>query len=177
MTDALRISRWPAAVVALIAFNMVVVGVTLYFAANDPSVAVEPDYYRRALDWDAEARQRAASERLGWRAMVRLEADRTLRLRLEDRDGAPISGAGVRATAFAEARSGDRSELLLGEAAPGEYTAPFEPSRAGRWVFRVEAVRPSDDPASGVPGQRFVSEVRTWIGLTTNPSAGGRRGP
>ena len=41
-------------------------GALLLFAINDPSFAVEPDYERKALNWDDAQRERAASRSLGW---------------------------------------------------------------------------------------------------------------
>ena len=35
-------------------------------ANADPSFSVEPDYYRKAVDWDSTMAQRARNEALGW---------------------------------------------------------------------------------------------------------------
>ncbi len=63
---------WPVMIFSLLSMNAGIVGVTLYFALSDKSAATEPDYYAQAIDHDATMRRRAASLRLGWKAMATL---------------------------------------------------------------------------------------------------------
>lgn len=134
---------WPAAIVGLIGLNASIVGITVYLATSDPSVAVEPRYYEKALAWDETARLRDASARLGWKAAVGVHGDRLV-VRLSDAAGAPVTGAAVSVVTFADARSGDRQELALSERGTGEYEGPMSVSRPGLWQFRVRAGRGAD---------------------------------
>ena len=52
--------------------GIVAVNVTMLFVANSDAngSVVEPDYYRKAVQWDSTMAHRAASDRLGWTASV-----------------------------------------------------------------------------------------------------------
>jgi len=57
---------WPFFLVGLQASG---VGANLYFmsrAISDPSFAVEPDYYAKAIAWDAHQAQARDNAELGW---------------------------------------------------------------------------------------------------------------
>ncbi len=160
MTPAVR---WPAAILGLIGLNMCLVAVTIYYATSDPSAAVEPDYYRKALAWDQIARERAASQRLGWSCSIEFITPDQIQLALRDRGGGGVSGARVVATAFAEVRAANRITLDLDEVEPARYGAVFTPDRPGRWRFQIEARRPivaAADRAGdhGVPEELFRIE-------------------
>jgi nitrogen fixation protein FixH len=111
-------------------------------AKDDPGFAVEPDYYRKATQWDAEMAQRAENERLGWQtelAVATLPSGRlALTLRLRDRAGAPIEHARVALEAFHNARAATPLELTL-EPGPTGYVAEIPPQRPGLWEFRLSA--------------------------------------
>ena len=90
----------PAAVLAV----TVVANVALLWKANsDPSFAVEPDYYQRAVLWDSTVAQRHRSDALHWRAAVRLAppegGEATILVTLTTQEGAPVDSADVRAEA------------------------------------------------------------------------------
>ena len=125
-----------------------------HIAGDDPSFAVERDYYRKASDWNAEMAQRAENERLGFRAdltLARLPSGKhALSLELRDRAGAPVSGARVTAVAFHNARAGRHLELDLRPEATA-YTAEIPAQRPGLWEFRITALAGSD---------RFTTVVR-----------------
>jgi nitrogen fixation protein FixH len=139
---------WPLGIVALLLMNMTIVGITVYFAASDPSVGVEPDYYQKAVAWDKTARQREADRALGWQASAdvgRGEAGRpALVVTLADREGRPISGAQVTAVAFPNTRSTQRQTLTLAPAGEGRYTAPLALTAGGLWQVRLEARTTAD---------------------------------
>lgn len=136
--------RWPLIIVGLITLNMVVVAATIYFAINDPSAAVEPDYYQKAVDWDAAVRIREASSRLGWSATLDASGLPEVSVQLSGPDGRAVAEASIRLTAFADARAADRQSVVLKELEPGRYAAPIEVARAGLWHFQIEAKRGSD---------------------------------
>jgi len=157
MTDATRSSSvpqrsgrvWPVLVVSLIALNFAAVAVTVGLAVRDDSVAVEPDYYAKALNFDALARARAASAALGWKTDISLrpgpgEDHTQLHVRIADAQGRPISDAAVAAELFASARAAHRQHLTLAPASDGVYTAKARINRAGLWHVRLCAKRGED---------------------------------
>jgi nitrogen fixation protein FixH len=137
---------WPFLLAGLLLFGVGVNVAFLLVATGDPSFAVEEDYYGRALRWDETAREASRNAELGW--SVDLEPQPSskgpgwtdLRLRVVDRDGAPVSGAIVSLEAFHHARSGDRLSVDL-QASGDRYAATLPLRRAGLWELRVRVTR------------------------------------
>lgn len=141
---------WPGLVIGLIVMQAALAGTLLVCATNDPSFAVEPNYYRRALNWDAEAAQRRASDALGWTLSLEVApaasviGEREVRFRLLDREGAPVLDAHLDVIAFHHARGSERIGLMPGAQGGGEYTCTAPLRKAGTWEFRVRALRGVD---------------------------------
>lgn len=142
--------HWPALVVGLLAAG---VGANVYLlarAVDDPSFAVEPDYYAKAVQWDAHQAQARENADLGWSAAVEVgPADlATGRARvvatLTGRDGRKIESATVAVEAFHNARSGQRLDVKLVETDGHDYAADAPIVRPGLWEFRLTARRGSD---------------------------------
>lgn len=134
---------WPLAIVALLFANVVFhVSVAIY-AAQDPSVAYEDDYYEKATHWDDYAAQRARNTELGWNLRIRSSPDGTpgeqvVRVLLADKNGQPIDGASVSVVTFHNARSADRlTGTLKADGQDGEYTIDLPMRRPGIWEFRL----------------------------------------
>src|SRR5664279_5249071 len=95
---------WPWLIAALLVATVAGQGVMLYAAASDPTFAVEPDYYKKAVDFDDVIAQEAANQRLGWGASAvigaRAAAGAEFTLRLADAKGAAMPGARVTVVAI-----------------------------------------------------------------------------
>lgn len=131
----------------------------LHSVLDDPSFALEPDYYRKAVAWDAQRDLERESQALGWHADLFAEpAPRArglaLRVELHDTTGAPLVGAVVHAHAFANARAARVFEASLLETAAGSYTAEIPSSVLGLWEIRLEATRGN---------QRFAQALRVSV--------------
>jgi nitrogen fixation protein FixH len=117
----------------------------IYAALADPTFGVEPDYDRKALDWNRTAAQRDRNGALGWTISVEPSTGwGEFRVRLNDARGVAVTGASVRGAGFANARSADRFELAFRESAPGRYVAPAPGGAPGSWHLRLEATRGAD---------------------------------
>ncbi len=140
-----RARLWPIAIAAALVVHAGIWLLLAVLAVRDPSFAVEPDHYRRSLDWDAIAARERASRALGWSVAIETGAlspgGRRIACRLRDRDGNPVAGAAVEVTAFHHARGGDRFRAALAEEAPGLYAARMDVERPGIWEFRIAARR------------------------------------
>ncbi|MGE3106867.1 MAG: FixH family protein [Phycisphaerales bacterium] len=135
-----RPALFPGIIFVLLGMNMVIVAITVYAATSDASFAIEPRYYEKALHWDDAAAQKRASDKLGWKVSVSLDAGAgspMLVAKVTDRDGQAVSGIALQGEMFHNARSGDRRELTFTAAAPGEYAAPALVDRAGVWQVRL----------------------------------------
>lgn len=142
-----RLKLWPGLIFALLGAHVLFCGVVAYVATADLSFAVEPDYYRKAVDWDATAAQARANQALGWtlRAEIADEADprgeRKLSIFLADRDDQPLAGASAEVTAFHHARGRARSMTRLAEETAGRYVGQLPLRKAGWWEFRFTVQR------------------------------------
>lgn len=118
-------------------------------AVDDPSAAIEPDYYAQAAHIDEQKARLARSEALGWNANVETEWTEggrgVLRVRLVDREGASLDGLEVVATAFPNIRANDRQELSLTSQGSGIYSAELHRARAGIWELRLGAKRAAEE--------------------------------
>ncbi len=147
---------WPWLVAALLLFTAGFQGWLLYAATHDPSMSIEPDYYRKAVAWDSRMAQDSVNRSLGWRAVASLGAvgpdGAGLTLVLTDDAGAPVSGARVRVTGIHNLDGARHVRGALAEAGSGAYAARLPFDRAGLWELQVEALRGHD---------RFTVSLRT----------------
>jgi uncharacterized GH25 family protein len=132
---------WPIAIVVILALSVSAnVGVML-LVQDDPSFAVEPDYYRKAVAWDGEMAQQARNDSTGWRLESQVGAmtgaGAPVRVRLVDSQGQPITGATVRMDALYNARAGEIHGALLVADADG-YVATIPAAHAGAWELRFD---------------------------------------
>jgi nitrogen fixation protein FixH len=145
---------WPVGIVTalgLTVFGNIWVAV---IAKDDPSFAIEENYYQRALQFDAQRGVEQRSDRLGWSLVLEhgtaSAAGTMLTVRLADSTGAPIADAAVQVRLTRVARSQQSFPVTL-TAAGGAYTAQVPVDAAGLWDVALEARR---GPA------RFVAQRR-----------------
>ncbi len=106
---------------------------------------VEPDYYRKAVQWDSTMALRSASDALGWRAEVAIAGavgvPARLELRLTDRDGAGVAGATVQAVLIHNTAAAHHVDLVLRDVGEGRYVAEPTLPYPGLWEVRLDALR------------------------------------
>ena len=143
-----RSTLWPLGIIAVLGIT-VGGNLAVYYVANDdPSLAIEKDYYRKAVNWDSTMAQARVNEALGWRLTPSLSAftparGADLRVRLTDSTGTPIVGATVRVSAFFNARANDIVDTTL-TAIAGEndgYEGRLLVNHSGVWELRFEVTR------------------------------------
>lgn len=153
--------RWAFAPIGLLLACVAGLATMASIAADDPSFSLEPSYYEKAVHWDQQQLQKAASAHLGWRLRTELEPSRggaRLVAEIEGADGLPLAGARVKVEAFANARAFEIRHLNLEEQRPGEYSAALDAARSGLWEFRFEVVRGAD---------RYSTVVRSNVSRST----------
>ena len=139
-------SHWKWAPVALLGSLLSGLGAMVLIATGDPSFAVEPEYYQKALDWDRERAQQASNARLGYRLTVSVRAPgaggaRELVLEFDDAAGRPMHGAKVEVSAFHNARAAEIVRGRLAEREPGTYVQQLPLTRLGLWELRFVTQR------------------------------------
>lgn len=135
---------WPGIIPVLLLLQGGMCALTAYLAFSDKTFATEPDYYRKAMTWDADAAARRADAALGWITALDVASiedaagDRTVRLLLRDKDGGQIAGARIAAEAFAHSRASERHTLsFVAAEATGSYETKLHSPAPGIWEFRL----------------------------------------
>lgn len=138
---------WPAAIIAVLVGQ---VGFGLWMshvASDDPHFAVEPNYYARAVNWDATMAQSRLDRALGWQAVATLTratgTAATLQIALTDAAGAHVVADSVTAEALAIAHSAVIDTLTLARDSAG-YTASIAVAARGLWEVQLRAIRKHD---------------------------------
>lgn len=140
--------QWPVLVSLALAFTVGVNVVMLLAAGSDPNgTVVEPDYYRKAVEWDRTMARRAASAALGWSATASIGAattspvQRRIAVSLTDAGGAALSGAEVSATLIHNREASAPVTIDLQEGDAGQYVGAGALLHAGQWELRIAARR------------------------------------
>ena len=138
--------QWPVLVTLALGFTVGVNVVMLFASKSDPNgTVVEPDYYRKAVDWDRTMAREAASNALGWSAsssMGAANADaRDVRVSLRDSAGVPLSDAEVSVTLIHNREASTPVIATLRANGDGTYSGNALASRSGQWEVRITARR------------------------------------
>jgi nitrogen fixation protein FixH len=155
--------HWPYLIVALLGVSLSANLALLVLAVDDPSFAVEPEYYEKAMAWDAKRSQDRRNEELGWSLALEvtpapdLPGSRRLEVLLRDREGRFLDEATVRLETFHNARAGNILETTLAGEGEGRYAALLPLRRPGLWEFRFVVERGEDTYT-----ETFVQDV--WGG-------------
>lgn len=141
-----RGTLWPIGIGIVLVGTMGVNFWVLKLAGSDPSMVVETDYYRKAVDYDREMAQARTNVALGWTLAPTLgpvgpTRQARLAVVLRDRDGRPLDGVQVRVDGFAIARSATVVSATLTPRGDGGYDASLPVATTGRWELRFRAER------------------------------------
>lgn len=144
-------SLWPWVLGAVLAAHVVGSLVVVAIATTDPSIAVEENYYQKAVDWDQTRAQLLTNSKLGWSLGLVVTPPMQpgeqplVEVRLADRDGNPLTDATVAVETFHKARSADIIRVTFVAAEdPGLYTASPAMRHDGLWELRFTVDRGAD---------------------------------
>ena len=134
---------WPIGITTVLATTVAANLWVMRIANDDPSFAIEPDYYKKAITWDSTLAQARQDSILGWRLTPHLQivaATGTIRISatLTDSLGTPISGAVVKVAALPVARASEVHEATLAAGGAGEYEGRLDARREGQWELRFD---------------------------------------
>ncbi len=136
---------WPIGVVAILAATVGLNFWVFRVANDDPSFAIEPDYYQKAVHWDSTMAQQRENLVLGWHLAPTLGTftardGARLQVTLTDASGASIADATVRVAAFYNARANDIIDTTLRADSSG-YVATLPVHHGGVWELRFDVIR------------------------------------
>ena len=159
---------WPIGVATILAATVVANIVVMRIASDDPAFAVEPDYYRKAVQFDSTMAQQRQNLSLGWGFDAAIDSigdgrQTRLAVKLRDASASPLPGARVAVMARFNARANDTLSAVLTEEAPGTYVTTLPIAHAGVWEVRVDATHGS---------QRFSTSARVNAVRATLASTG-----
>lgn len=137
---------WPVAVALVLVLSAGSNIWVMFVAKSDPAFAVEPDYYAKAVGWDAHMAQERENGALGWRATAALTLARPGRpglitIHLVDAAGRAVTGATLSIEAMHNARAAQRYEAALQPGRDGDYASALDAHRPGAWEVRLTATR------------------------------------
>jgi len=139
---------WPVIIAGALGLHVLAMMVMVSFATSNDSYAVEPDYYRKALNWDDKRAQDHRNNELGWQLTFAVKPvdpgiDPTLRVDLVDEHDTPIYEARVEVEAFSNIR---RDVVHHATVAPSNegYEVSMPMHGNGRWEFRFVVTRGDD---------------------------------
>jgi nitrogen fixation protein FixH len=140
---------WPIGIAAALLLSAGSNIIMMFIAKADPAFAIEPDYYQKAVAWDATMAQERTNTTLGWRAAATIElasphTPGRITVTLRDMQGQVIPDATATIEAMHNARASQRYEVALSPDGYGAYTAPIDAHRPGQWEVRVTASRGTD---------------------------------
>lgn len=139
--------RWPLLVITALAAQMGFGVWMMRVAGSDPNFAIEPDYYARAVHWDARMEQARRDLALGWRAVATLTRSAgqptSLVVSVVDSLGAPLVIDSLRADVLPVAHASRTRTLTL--ARVGEkWEAQLRDAETGLWETNIRAWRGRD---------------------------------
>jgi nitrogen fixation protein FixH len=146
---------WPIGVTVILTATVALNLWVLRVAGDDPSFAIEPDYYQKAVAWDSTMAQMRENAALGWHLSPTLGAfgpgeGARLHVTLTDATGAEIPGATVQVAAFFNARANDVIDTTLAPDSTG-YGGTLAVEHRGVWELQFDVRRGA---------QRFTSTSR-----------------
>ncbi|MEM1026750.1 MAG: FixH family protein [Planctomycetota bacterium] len=168
-----RLPRWAFVVVALLAGHVTLMMTAVTFALRGyGSAGVEPNYYARAVAWDADQELLRDSDQLGWQVAVTSDIwrdsdnRRKINLSVFDADGVAVERAEVALMMHHAVYPTRKADATLREQGEGVYTAKLPGLTAGLWRIDVRIVVP--DSASTTQTQwfgRFDQQIADVVAL------------
>lgn len=138
---------WPLGLTTILALTVAGNLWVMRIANDDPSFAIEPDYYAKAVQWDSTMAQEGRNRALAWQLHPALSEFRddgaALSVAITDASGRAVRGADVRVSALYVGRAGDVVNVPLSEG-EARYEATLPVRHAGAWELRFEVRRGGD---------------------------------
>lgn len=159
--------QWPIGIVAILAASVAGNVAFMRAANNDPSFAIEPEYYQKAVAYDTIMSEAKLSAALGWSAITSLELGSSgqgmLQTQLKGPSGESVDADSVIAQAFFIARANNVVKVRLTGSGDGSgvYRALIPVLHMGQWEIRVDAFRNQE---------HYISTVRRDVSA---PAASG----
>ena len=139
---------WFTLVGLIVCVDFAAFGYLIARSSNDPTFAVEENYYEKAMDWDSHMAQERRNAELGWIVEARVDDsvgnEGVLTITVTDRDSDPIGGARVQIEAFANIRASEKHEMSGVTDERGVCAVRVADVIGGLWEARVKVMTDSE---------------------------------
>ncbi|MEM8782360.1 MAG: FixH family protein [Planctomycetota bacterium] len=168
---AKRFPRWGYVVIALLAGHVTLMTTAVTFALRGFGQAgIEPDFYARAVAWDADKAALQASAELGWRVTVTpdiwqgADGRRQLTVDVRDADGVALEDAEVSLRMYHAVYPTRKADATLRPQGRGIYQAKLPGLTAGLWRIDLKIVaRQGETPTEWF--SRFDQQIADVVAL------------
>ena len=161
--------RWGGFVIGLLSLQVLIGVFAVMLATGDPSAAVVPDYYQKALHWDEKVKAEAESAKLGYKLLltsVKSDPGVSLQAQLLNQNQRPVQIQSGTIRLFHHARGSDVTEALIDPTESGSVFLANSFSVDGLWQVEFDA--------KDQHGNRFVDSQVVMVDQTgeTLPTLG-----
>lgn len=150
---------WVSVVVGLLSMQIAIGVTAIVLATSDKTVAVIPDYYQSAVNWDVTRRSLQLTEKLGWTTDCSVgsldQGYRNLTIVIQDKDQEPVPELRIFADYFHHSRATEQKRVLMTETAPGLYSAAVSIDQTGLWQLNLRL-----EGAHGIAAKRTELRVQ-----------------
>jgi hypothetical protein len=137
-------NRWMFVPVLLLGCSVTIGAMTVLSAVVGHPLGMEPNYDRKAANWESERTQRALNERLNWVVTPELHSNgvhRSISLRIEDKYAARVEASLVQVECIPVRDAERRQVIELPRRDSGIFAGEFDSPLGGQWEFRLTVER------------------------------------
>ncbi|MFN3190570.1 MAG: FixH family protein [Aureliella sp.] len=131
---------WMSGVVALLGTQILIGAFSIYLSKSDPTVAVVPNYYHNAVNWDATRRGFEHMRDLGWEVAIvdssSAAGQASFLIELTDEEE-PVSDRRITGELFHHALAQERHQVRFEETGPGIYRVVLPAGKTGLWQLNL----------------------------------------
>ncbi len=140
--------RWMFVPIVLLGVSVTIGITTVMLAVAGRPLGAEPDYYAKAVAWDARQLQVATNDRLHWNVSPELgpgvNGGARLSLKVNDKHGNLIDAQVVTVEAIPVRDADQREMLTMRCVAEGRFEGDLQRKLPGQWEFRVTVQHGND---------------------------------
>jgi nitrogen fixation protein FixH len=135
---------WVSLIVGLLGLQVAIGVAAISLATGDGSVAIIPNYYQSAVNWDTTRRARQLMGDLDWKLQrsvgpVQSKSQRReFRVQVSDASGQNVENLNIAARVFHHAHGDTIYQLKLDEIQPGIYATSTALCQSGLWQVDLQ---------------------------------------
>ena len=135
--------HWPFVIALMLLTHASLMIGTIVYVSGKHDTYVDPNYYAKSIDWDAQREMQEAADKAGWQIKLRTEFvgtdpnQRSVELDLLDMNGNPIGDALIEMVCYHPLALSNRLNGVLMHDEGGTYTHTLPIDRPGIWLAEL----------------------------------------